>query len=241
MAAVAQGNAATISSPSARPIAALSDTALPEATSPLLTTTSISTEIAPAQSISSPAPLAASQPINQVADVNSNEPFREILPSADRRQIEKFTLTQNETVSTAESVESSVLASEQAVAKTAQATIHLQINNVRPDRGSIKVAIFTAADNFPNKDAAAQTLELDDSASTATAQLSIEHPCAIAVFQDIDGSGDLTRNRLGIPVEPCGFSNNARINRGPPSFGDAVVPPGDGFSKQPTFVQIDLP
>lgn len=42
-------------------------------------------------------------------------------------------------------------------------------------------------------------------------------------FQDIDKNKDLKTNFLGFPKEPIGFSNDARINFGPPSFEDAAV------------------
>ena len=44
---------------------------------------------------------------------------------------------------------------------------------------------------------------------------------AVAVFQDIDRNKDLKTNFIGLPQEPIGFSNDARIRFGPPSFNDA--------------------
>jgi uncharacterized protein (DUF2141 family) len=43
----------------------------------------------------------------------------------------------------------------------------------------------------------------------------------VASFQDIDKDKDLKTNFLGFPTEPIGFSNDARIKMGPPSFEDA--------------------
>jgi len=45
----------------------------------------------------------------------------------------------------------------------------------------------------------------------------------IASFQDIDGSEDLSKNFLGIPKEPMGFSRNPRIRFGPPDFEDVKI------------------
>jgi uncharacterized protein (DUF2141 family) len=42
-------------------------------------------------------------------------------------------------------------------------------------------------------------------------------------FQDVNGSGKLDKNFLGIPKEPCGFSNGARGSAGPPKFSAAAV------------------
>ncbi len=43
----------------------------------------------------------------------------------------------------------------------------------------------------------------------------------VAVFQDIDKNKDLKTNFIGLPQEPIGFSNDARIRLGPPAFEDA--------------------
>ena len=44
---------------------------------------------------------------------------------------------------------------------------------------------------------------------------------ALAVYQDVDGNGELDRNALGLPTEPYGFSND--IGRlGPPRFAQAL-------------------
>lgn len=44
---------------------------------------------------------------------------------------------------------------------------------------------------------------------------------AAAVFQDVDNNGELRTNFLGLPREPIGFSRDARIRMGPPSYNDA--------------------
>jgi uncharacterized protein (DUF2141 family) len=48
---------------------------------------------------------------------------------------------------------------------------------------------------------------------------------AVAVFQDLDGSGSMERSRLGIPLEPYAFSNDAgRVRK--PTFEAAEVSVG---------------
>jgi uncharacterized protein (DUF2141 family) len=53
-------------------------------------------------------------------------------------------------------------------------------------------------------------------------ELPTNRPLAIAVFQDNDGNGKLTKSQMGIPREPYGFSNNARGILGPPKFKQAA-------------------
>ena len=46
---------------------------------------------------------------------------------------------------------------------------------------------------------------------------------AFVAFQDVDKNDKLQTNFIGYPKEPVGFSNNAKIVFGPPSFNDAKV------------------
>lgn len=46
---------------------------------------------------------------------------------------------------------------------------------------------------------------------------------AIKAFHDVNDSGALDTNWMGIPNEPYGFSNDARGTFGPPSFEDAAI------------------
>ena len=50
------------------------------------------------------------------------------------------------------------------------------------------------------------------------------HAYAIAVFHDINDNGILDKNALGIPLEPYGFSRNARARfTSAPPFEDAKI------------------
>ena len=51
---------------------------------------------------------------------------------------------------------------------------------------------------------------------------------AAQAFQDENDNGKIDRTFLGIPKEGLGFSNDARINFGPPSFPDAAFRVGEG-------------
>lgn len=64
---------------------------------------------------------------------------------------------------------------------------------------------------------------------------------AVMVFQDVDGDFDLKRNRIGMPLEPVGFGNDAPIRMGPPSFKDASVhvqAKGEGAADSSTSVRL---
>ena len=123
-------------------------------------------------------------------------------------------------------------------ATSAKPAVRLVIAGVRPERGSVKVAIYTTENTFPSPSNASQRFELD--ATQATIETSFSMPCrfAVGVYQDINADGELNRNRLGIPIEPFAFSNNAMGRRGPPSFDQAAVF-ADGHT--PLIVSINLP
>jgi uncharacterized protein (DUF2141 family) len=99
----------------------------------------------------------------------------------------------------------------------------LVIKGIQFKQGTVRVAVFSRAEDFPLVEKASQTMNLETTSSTVRTSLAPAEQVAIAVFQDLNSDGQLNRNRLGIPVEPYAFSNNVRGNRGPPSFEQAVV------------------
>jgi uncharacterized protein (DUF2141 family) len=46
---------------------------------------------------------------------------------------------------------------------------------------------------------------------------------AASAFHDVNGNEKLDTNFVGMPVEPYGFSRDARGTFGPPSFEDAMI------------------
>lgn len=43
----------------------------------------------------------------------------------------------------------------------------------------------------------------------------------IKMYQDVNSNGEMDANIVGFPTEPFGFSNDAPVRFGPPSFADA--------------------
>ena len=119
--------------------------------------------------------------------------------------------------------------------------LRLRITGVRVGRGLVKVALFHQPTSFPDSSAASRTLELDSQQSVLECAIDLSQALAIAVYQDIDGNGQLTQNRRGIPLEPFGFSNNARGERGPPTFSDACLAWSAEAGASELLTQIDLP
>lgn len=57
-------------------------------------------------------------------------------------------------------------------------------------------------------------------------------PYAVKAFHDRDGDGKMKFNPLGMPLEPYGFSNNARAPFGPPSWKRAAFTVAPGPNSQ---------
>lgn len=59
---------------------------------------------------------------------------------------------------------------------------------------------------------------------------------ALKVFHDINDDGILNTSKVGWPKEPTGFSNDAPINAGPPSFRLAAIHVGE----RPSTIRVRL-
>ena len=58
---------------------------------------------------------------------------------------------------------------------------------------------------------------------TGTFQDLVPGSCAVKVFHDINRDGKLNTSWIGWPQEPYGFSNDAPVNMGPPSYKLAMI------------------
>ena len=61
---------------------------------------------------------------------------------------------------------------------------------------------------------------------------------AISVLHDENSNKDMDQSKIGIPKEGYGFSNNASISLGPPSFQKAKIELQPGHRN--TIISIDM-
>ena len=106
------------------------------------------------------------------------------------------------------------------------ATVEVDIANVAPGAGDVKVAL---CDNALEPDQCQRTQSAPSSGGSVRVSFANVPPgrYAVAVYQDVDGTGALRRGKLGIPLEPFGFSNGAGLTRRP-SFEAAAFDVGAG-------------
>lgn len=108
--------------------------------------------------------------------------------------------------------------------------ITIRVTGLTPKPGALRIAVFESSEGFPKPEQSTSTtvVESDGDQAEFSLKLPVNHPLAIAVFQDLDGNKVITKNGFGIPTEPYGFSNKARGVLGPPTFQQAVVRVGEG-------------
>ena len=159
------------------------------------------------------------EPLASVASVAKNSlpnatSFRQVMPQADS---DKSRTTHKSTgdSATMDSAESSL---------PVEQDVTFCVKGLTAKASSVYVAVFESEAGFPNSELSSETIVVATTGDQGQFSLELRQnqPVAIAVFQDIDGNGKLSKNAIGIPIEPYGFSNNARSLLGPPSFEQAM-------------------
>lgn len=113
------------------------------------------------------------------------------------------------------------------------ARIELSVSGIAEMKGNLAIAVFDSEPAFEDRaNPVAQTrLPVSSESMTWSVDLRVPATYAIIVYQDLNGNGEIDMNRLGVPTEPYGFSNNARSAFGPPGFRKArITLESDGLS-----------
>lgn len=101
--------------------------------------------------------------------------------------------------------------------------LSVTITNIHPLKGELYIAIYDDPGNYMNPDAACRSRVLTVVSDSMQLTFSNMKPgtYAIAAFQDLNGNGLLDTRGKGIPLEPFGFSNDARGKLGPAKYKNA--------------------
>ncbi|MBK8555904.1 MAG: DUF2141 domain-containing protein [Lewinellaceae bacterium] len=107
---------------------------------------------------------------------------------------------------------------------TPQAPVY--ITGVVPARGQVLVAVYNSKATFLDHEKALYTTVVR-AQSKGSLEVSLpdlaEGWHAVSCFQDLNESGELEANFLGIPTEPYGFSNGARPKFRAPTWEEARI------------------
>lgn len=106
--------------------------------------------------------------------------------------------------------------------------VTIAVANIRDSAGRIRVALCAAA-TFMKDDCAYHE---DAPAAAGVTYVTVPNVApgvyAAQVFHDRNDNGRVDQNRLRIPLEGVGFSNDARIGLTGPKFGKAAFRHGEG-------------
>lgn len=105
----------------------------------------------------------------------------------------------------------------------AQGNLNVIIENIKNDKGNILVGLYDKASGFPRHVMDGKIVKVTEKKMTVTFPDVKPGNYAISVLHDENQNKDLDQNKLGIPKEGFGFSNNAMGVIGPPSFRKARI------------------
>lgn len=106
----------------------------------------------------------------------------------------------------------------------------VRIGNVKSPEGQVRVALFNAAADFPRKMLRGEVVDASASPHAVVFKDLPPGRYALSAFHDLNGNSKLDTGSMGRPVEPVGFSRDARSTFGPPSFEDAAFDVAQGES-----------
>lgn len=146
------------------------------------------------------------------------------LPGYMETSIDQFSLSANETKTNTQANSEANLPNVPVPAGESTQTVSIHVSGLKSQSSNLYVAIFDSAEGFPKPEHSSKTTTISVDAESVEFSLSlpIASTTGIAIFQDLNGDGKLTKNGFGLPIEPYGFSNNARSTFGPPSFSQAA-------------------
>jgi len=125
-----------------------------------------------------------------------------------------------------------------AVIAKAQNNLEVKIDNIKSDHGDILIGLYANSQNFPRKISDGRIVKASKEGVIVLFHDLKPGPYAISVMHDENSNKDMDQNKIGIPKEGFGFSNNARGSLGPPSFDKAKFELEPG--KPNTIISIDL-
>ncbi len=102
------------------------------------------------------------------------------------------------------------------------ATVQITVTNIATATGQIRLAICPRTTFLHAHCPYQAQTQAQKGAVTLTVQNIPPGTYAAQAFHDVNGNNRLDRTLLGLPAEPMGFSNNAPLHFGPPSFAAAA-------------------
>jgi uncharacterized protein (DUF2141 family) len=104
-------------------------------------------------------------------------------------------------------------------------TLTVALSGARNDKGRLAVALFASKDDFPRQERAlrGQLAPIARGSAVVTFRGLAPGVYAVAVLHDENSNSKMDFNFLGMPLEGYGFSRDAPVSFGPPSFEAAAI------------------
>jgi len=117
-------------------------------------------------------------------------------------------------------------------------TINVAVSGIKDNTGSIRCGLFNSADSFPKDGKEYQGVEAPIANGQATCTFNNVPPgtYAVAYFKAAPGQTKMKTGMFGMPQDPYGFSRNATIGMGPPSFNSAAYSFAGGNTTWPVTI-----
>ncbi|MEQ1817581.1 MAG: DUF2141 domain-containing protein [Terricaulis sp.] len=103
-----------------------------------------------------------------------------------------------------------------------QVSLDVRVDNVRPDQGQVRVALYDEG-TWLGEPVVGEQIDSTGTSVTMRLQVPASGRYGLAAYQDVNSDGRLNRNAVGMPSEPTAFSNDAPMSFGPPRFADAAL------------------
>ncbi|MCU0320721.1 MAG: DUF2141 domain-containing protein [Flavobacteriales bacterium] len=117
-----------------------------------------------------------------------------------------------------------------SLAASAQSTLNVEVVLNKPDAGGNLMLLLCPSEAAYDKDEGCTPKMVKADGRTVRVTFTDVKPgtYAVKVFHDINSDRKLNTSWVGWPQEPYGFSNDAPVNMGPPSFKLAAITVKEG-------------
>jgi uncharacterized protein (DUF2141 family) len=124
-----------------------------------------------------------------------------------------------------------------------QATLIIRVEGLSPQGGMLRLGLYNEA-AYPD-DSAKPIASADIVANANEVVVTLDElppgVYAVETFQDINNNGEMDRSWVGLPLEPFGFSRDARPLFAKPKFGAVKFDIGAGMNVQVIHLQNASP
>ncbi|HEY0265342.1 MAG TPA: DUF2141 domain-containing protein [Rhizomicrobium sp.] len=124
----------------------------------------------------------------------------------------------------------------------APGTLVITIHDVSPKGGMLRLGLYDEA-RYPDDDAApvaSADVKAEMGLTTITLTNVPAGTYAIETFQDVNGNGKMDTSWLGIPLEPFGFSRDAKPHLSKPDFAKVKFTVEPGMNVQSLHLQNSI-